>query len=189
MNGLLAWLSAMAAALGSTGFTPPCTGWHSVSTDSRLEFIVTFEGAPAPGEFHRFDVCMEIEPTRPESGRLEGFVDVTTADMASADLNEAIAEPEWFDSRNFPIARFVSERIEPEGGTAFIAHGMLSLKGRLQKITVPFTWQHADGAPGIAGEARLQRSAFGIGSGEWATGDSIGIEVTVRFDVALERLP
>jgi polyisoprenoid-binding protein YceI len=38
----------------------------------------------------------------------------------------------------------------------------------------------------MSGELSLQRTDFNIGTGEWSAGDIIGLEVDVRFEVALE---
>jgi polyisoprenoid-binding protein YceI len=39
----------------------------------------------------------------------------------------------------------------------------------------------------MAGELTLDRTRFGIGSGEWATPDPIGLDVKVKFKVTLRR--
>jgi len=39
----------------------------------------------------------------------------------------------------------------------------------------------------MAGQLDLDRSAFNIGTGEWATGRTIGLEVKVRFSLNLRK--
>lgn len=167
----------------------PCATWYSVADHSELHFIANFEGAPAPGEFHRFSVCMDFDPEQLRAGRLEVRVDITSADMASADVNEAIAGPEWFDFVQFPQAHFLSEEIAGDGDAMFVAHGRLTLKGMERDIDVPFSWQSEGAARYIKGELTLERSDFNIGSGEWSEDDAIGFDVTVRFEVKLETAP
>ena len=38
----------------------------------------------------------------------------------------------------------------------------------------------------MQGELTLRRTDFNVGSGEWSTGESIGLDVTLRFNVQLE---
>lgn len=186
-----AWLThpGFIAALTLVAGEPAsaCPEWQSVAAESQLHFFAKFEGADAPGTFKRFDVCLELDPAEPVSGRLEVHVDIRSADMDSADLNEAIAEPEWFDTGAFPQARFVSEDIEAAGEANFVARGELELKGVRRPVDVPFVWRELNGAATMSGEVLLERTAFGIGSGAWAEDESIGHEVTVRFSVVLER--
>lgn len=190
MSALLAFVGgAILLLAGPPSEAQACAGWHSVAGQSHLRFIVTFEGAEAPGEFRRFEVCLGSEPGGPDAARLKVRVDVASADMDSSDLNEAIAEPDWFDAGSFPQALFVSERIEPSGGNGFVAQGTLTLKGTSRPVDVPFAWRDGGATRVMSGELVLERGAFGIGSGEWATAESIGQVVTVRFEVTLERGP
>ena len=46
----------------------------------------------------------------------------------------------------------------------------------------------ADGVE-MAGRVELQRLDFGIGTGEWSSGDEIGLDVTVEFRLTLQRQP
>jgi hypothetical protein len=39
----------------------------------------------------------------------------------------------------------------------------------------------------MSGEIVIDRTRFDVGSGEWASGEPIGIGVRVRFRVTLER--
>ncbi len=161
--------------------------WQMVTDRSRLEFIVDYSGQEAPGLFRRFAVELQFDPTKPADGRLVVTVATLSADMDSADINEAIAAPEWFDFAGFAEARFVSDSIVAADNGQFVATGRLRLKGIEQDVAVPFTWSEADGLAHMRGELILQRGVFTIGSGEWAAPDIIGENVGVRFDVVLRR--
>jgi hypothetical protein len=39
----------------------------------------------------------------------------------------------------------------------------------------------------MSGEVVVDRTRFDVGSGEWESGDTIGTEVSVSFNVMLER--
>ena len=109
------------------------------------------------------------------------------ADMGDPDMNTIIADPVWFDVASFPQAVFESDRIEQTGLGEFVATGILNLKGISQDVAVPFSWSD-DGLRGdMRGQFALQRIDFNVGSGEWASGDAIGIEVQLQFDIRLER--
>lgn len=61
--------------------------WKMEPSGSRLEFIATFEKSPAPGIFKDFDVRLSFDPEQPAPSRLIVSIRVTSADMASADIN------------------------------------------------------------------------------------------------------
>jgi polyisoprenoid-binding protein YceI len=168
--------------------TAHAADWKSIPAASKLEFAATFEKTPAPGVFRQFDVRMRFDPEKPAGGALDVSIDIASADMASGDINKAIAGPEWFDFARFPKGEFHSTRIGSAGANRYVAQGMLSLKGTRQPVEVPFAWSpSADGGAGIDGEFTVKRSAFSIGTGEWKATDVIGPDVKIKFHVRLRK--
>jgi polyisoprenoid-binding protein YceI len=170
--------------------TPMNAGdWQMDESASRLEFFITYTGQQAPGIFRRFETRIDFDPGEPADGRLDVTVDVTSADMDSAEINEAMAETDWFDYAGFPEARFSSMQLMADGDTGYRAIGTLSLKGIEKEISVPFNWREAGEAPDrmatLSGELTLDRGDFVIGAGEWASGELIGLKVQLRFEVIL----
>lgn len=167
--------------------------WKLDPTGSRLEFAASFQNTPAPGVFKDFDVRLNFDPDKPTGGRLDVTIWVASADMASADINQAIAGIEWFDFARHQQAEFHAtdiRRVETGPQTSrYIARGTLALKGAQQALEVPFTWSPAADGASMAGEFSVKRGAFGIGTGEWVATDVIGADVTVKFRVRLRKLP
>jgi polyisoprenoid-binding protein YceI len=107
--------------------------------------------------------------------------------MANADINKAIAGPEWFDFARYPQASFQSTEIRHVDGNRYLARGTLSLKGAQRPVDVPFTWAATGDAATMDGEFTVPRAGFGIGTGEWAATNVIGPDVKVRFRVRLRK--
>src|SRR5213594_4135979 len=161
--------------------------WKMDPAGSKLEFIATFEKAAAPGEFKEFDARLRFDPDKPAGSRLDVTVKVTSADMNVADVHKEIRRKEWFDYAAFPRAEFRSTDLRRIEGNRYVARGTLLLKGVKQPVEVPFSWTaSADGAV-MEGELLLSRSAFGIGTGEWAETNVIGADVKVKFKVKLRK--
>lgn len=179
---LIVWI---AAAVLSTGAA--AADWTMDPAASRLEFVSTFEGNPATGVFRRFETTLRFDPTHPDDGRLDVVIAVATADMASAEINQAIAGPEWFDAAKYPRAEFHASDIRAIGARRFLARGTLKLKGVERPVDVPFAWTEDGGGARMDGELVLSRGAFGIGTGEWVSAKVIGPDVRIRFRVQLRR--
>jgi polyisoprenoid-binding protein YceI len=154
---------------------------------SAFTFEASFEGSPAPGRFEQFELELAFDPVNAADGQLRVTVNLAAADMGDPDMNGIIADPFWFDVVSFPRAVFASERIEASAPGEFTATGILTLKGMTQTVTVPFQWSQNDARASMRGEFVLQRIDFNVGSGEWSTGDAIGIDVKLQFDLLLER--
>lgn len=165
--------------------------WKLEPAGSRLEFIATFEKTPAPGIFKDFNVRLSFDPEQPGSGRLDVTIRVASADMASADINTAIAGIEWFDFARHQQAEFHASDIRrlptsPQPNR-FVARGTLSLKGVSQAVEVPFSWSPGTEGASMDGEFSVKRGPFGIGTGEWMVTDVIGADVKVKFRVRLRK--
>lgn len=168
-----------------TGVAGAATEWRMDPHASELLFQVSYQGEPAPGSFAKFDTQMHFDPAHPADGRLRVTVKLASIDMGSDDLNAAVRGPEWFDMHKFSQAEFSSSGFKRIAAGRYVATGTLQLKGMKRAVEVPFSWKPDGQAAMMRGELALDRTAFGIGTGDWATGDPIGLSVMVRFNVRL----
>jgi polyisoprenoid-binding protein YceI len=176
---LLAVLYTPHSVATDVGKTDMQKEWRSIAALSQLNYWVGFQSVPIKGEFRKFSVRYKPGDT------LLVSVDIRSAEMGDSELNSEIAAADWFDSKHFAEARFVSNSIASINDTdnQFLASGTLQLKGISRTIAVPFSWQ-PDGH--ITGELVIPRTDFAIGSGQWSSSDQIGIDVRVSFDVRLQ---
>ncbi len=184
MNAPARWLGVL--LLGYIG-SVNAADWKMEAADSRLEFVAVYERDAAPGVFKKFDTRLRFDPDRLGASKLQVTVTVTSADMSSAEVNEAIRAPEWFDFARFAEAEFRSSEIRRTAQGLYVARGKLTLKGITQEMAVPFSWTASGNTAALEGETTLKRSAFGIGTGEWENGDVIGLDVKVKYKIKLRK--
>lgn len=154
--------------------------WRSVE-GSRFTFQASFEGEPLPAEFREFDVVFTGD-------ELTVSVDLTKADMGDPDMNAILFDPMWFGAEAFKRADYRATRIDCNADDRCTAYGELDLKGTKQAVTVPFEWTVDGEQASLRGGLVINRSRFNVGSGEWSTGESIGLDVKLEFDLVLERV-
>ena len=187
----LAWSGLLLAGFGMQ--TARAADWKMEPSGSQLEFIAIFEKSPAPGVFKDFDTRLSFDPDQPSHSRLDVTIRVASADMASADINTAIAGIEWFDFARHQKAEFHASDIRrvptSPPSNRYIARGTLSLKGVSQAVEVPFNWSPSAEGASMDGEFSVKRGPFGIGTGEWMATDVIGADVKVKFRVRLRKAP
>lgn len=159
--------------------------WQSLPQDSEIRFVAELEGAAAEGLFRRFTVTLDPDALQAGRGQLTVRIEVASADMFSGELNEAIAEPEWFGFADAPTAVYQSTEIEAAGQGRYRARGELRLKCATQPVEFVFDWRRTDTRAHLSGSTQLRRGDFCVGSGDWAEDDSIGQAVRVDFDVTL----
>ena len=178
-------LACGALSLSAPGLLFSDTGhWTSVAAGSELEFAAYYEGEELPGHFAAFDVNLETDDETGVPTALLVEVQTGSADMKDREVNAEIVEPEWFDARSFPTARYESRNIRP-AESGFLAIGQLRLKGIERSLEIPLDWRQDGETATLSGSVTLSRQAWGVGTGEWSNNASLSDRVDLRYRVTL----
>lgn len=154
---------------------------------SVFSFETTIEDVVTTGEFRKFVVNLDFDPANRGAGKLQVSVDLRAADLGDPDMNAVLFDPAWFDIVQFTEAVFESADLTQTVPGEFLAVGTLSLKGSNKSVAVPFSWTDSGDKATMRGELILKRTDFDVGSGEWASDDSISVDVRLSFAVELKR--
>ena len=157
----------------------------SLPADSALGFAATWEGTVFRGAFKSFDAIIQFDPADLENSRFDVHIDVTSGRTGSRDRDEGMAEPDWFDFSTYPGARYQASRFQSLGDGWFQADGQLELKGVTRSVPVKFNWRERPAGAAMTGGARVSRLDFGVGEGDWASDEIIGLLVEVEFSLEL----
>ena len=177
----------LALLAGCVTTSAGAAGWIVDPARSALRFTATFESAPAPGVFRKFDASVQFVPGHAAGSRIDVVIAIPSADMSSAEINDAIRGPDWFDATRFPVAEFHSTEVRSVGGNRYLAVGTLKVKDTARPIEVPFTWTPEGNLATMDGTLTIDRGAFGVGLREWRSTKVIGASVEVRFSLHLRQ--
>lgn len=162
--------------------------WDIIPAESSISFTGTQNNAPVTGAFKLFKGTIEVDPEKPESAKLDFIINMDSLSVSYADLANILITPEWFDIKAFPTAEFKSNKISKIDDQHYSAAGILTIKNKSQPIVLKFTAVESPKNHGaVEGSTIIKRSDFGVGSGEWASTDTVKDEVTVNFKVAATR--
>jgi polyisoprenoid-binding protein YceI len=154
---------------------------------SRLTFRSKQMGVPVEGHFKKFGGTILFNPDRPETGRAQIDVDLTSIDAGSPDANDEVKTKGWFNLREFPTARFAAEpgSLRALGKGRYEAKGKISIKGKTRDAVVSFDYK-ADGTNAVLeGVIPILRTQYGVGDGPWADTSVVADEVPVKFRFVL----
>lgn len=161
-----------------------------VQTDkSSIAFVSKQMGAPSEGHFGKFSARIAFDPARPENGQAQIDVDLASINAGNADTNDEARGKPWFNTREFPTARFVSTGIRPLGGDRYETTGKMTIKGKTRDVVAPFTAKMGEGGIVIDGGIPILRLQYGIGEGAWADTATVADEVRVRFRFVVLATP
>jgi polyisoprenoid-binding protein YceI len=151
-----------------------------------LGFTATMNGSDIAGQFEDWSADIDFDPDALAQSRLVVRVSLGSARTGDAQRDQMLSGPDFFGSAG-PAAFFRSTRIRKQGAERFSAAGTLTMNGKSRPVTLAFNLRIAGDKATVTGSTRLDRTAFGIGSGEWAAADRIATEVAVSFRFSARR--
>ena len=155
-----------------------------VSRGGKLGFSVDWNGTPIAGSFGRWTSDIRFSPDDLTHSAIIVNVDLGSASTSDAQRDEMLLGDSFFNVAVHPKAVFTSSSISNVGGDKYRARGTLKLHGKAQPLTLDFRLKIDGSNAKVSGTSRLKRTAFGVGSGEWAATDEIADNVSVSFDFA-----
>jgi polyisoprenoid-binding protein YceI len=171
--------AAFAAVAGADAGAAEITA--VVPAKSSIGFVIREMNVPVSGRFGRFTAQVSFDPSRPEAAKVSIDVDTASIDAGSDEANDEVVGKGWLDVKDFPQAHFASSAFRALGGNRYEVSGRLTIKGRSQDVTAPFTFAPQGAGGTIDGSFTLKRADFSIGEGSWSDFSAVANEIQLKF--------
>ena len=148
---------------------------------SSLSFVYKQMNVPVDGQFKSFRAKLAFDPAKPAAAKAEFEIDLASVDAGSKDANDEVAGKAWFDTKTYPVARFVATSVKPLGNNRYEVAGKMSIKGRTQDLSTPVTVTQQGSNATFDGALVLKRADYGIGDGVWADFGTVANEIQIKF--------
>lgn len=148
---------------------------------SVVSFVYKQLNVPVEGSFKRFHGQISFDPAKPALGRAQIDIELASIDAGSDEANDEVAGKLWFNTKAFPVARFVATSIRPLGSNRFEVAGKMSIKGRTHDERTVVTFQPQGSSGVFAGSLVLKRADYGIGEGMWADFGTVANDIQIKF--------
>lgn len=156
--------------------------WQIVPDKSSLTFTATQNDAPVTGEFKTFSGEIHFDPKQLESSYLKIIVDMNSVTTSYKDVEDTLKTSDWFNIKLFPQAIFTAKKFTAVENNRYKANGALTIRDKTLPIELDFTLDEYSAEKAQAkGTATLQRTAFGVGQGEWASTEDVKDKVDINF--------
>lgn len=156
--------------------------FNHIQTDkSTLGFVYKQMGVPVDGSFKKFMAQLNFDPARLNTAKASLDLDVTSIDTGSDEGNDEVATKAWFNAKAFPRAKFESTSFKALGGNKYEVIGKMSIKGRTQNVSAPFTLNQQGSNAIVDGAFVLKRADFAIGEGAWSDFGTVANEIQIKF--------
>ena len=176
--------------LAGVSFFSQAAEFNRVLADqSTLTFAYKQMGVPMEGKFRKFSARIAFDPSKATDASAQLEVDLASIDTGFSDGDKEVLGKQWFNASTYPAARFVSTSVKRQIGSHYEVAGKLTLKGKTQNVSAPFSFRR-DGTKGIFdGAFTLKRLDYAIGEGAWADVSAVANEIQIRFHIVADAAP
>ena len=164
----------------------PLADW-TVMPGGRLGFTARWNGEAVRGSFGRWRAAIRFSRDDLAKSNIRVTVDLASADTGDGQRDDSLKSSDFFNVTAQPSAVFTARDIRHIDGDHYEARGTLALRGVSKPATLRFTLRIEDDKSRVAGTARIDRTAFGVGQGEWAATDAIAAAVDIDFSFSATR--
>lgn len=160
--------------------------WRVIENDSHVKFTASQQGTEFTGAFGSFDAIINFNEDAVEKASVTATIDLGSVSAGDKDRDGALPGKEWFDVKTFPKAVFQSDDFVKIGDNTYEARGTLSMKGKSQPLTLPFTLDITGAKAEMQGSLTLDRTLWKVGTGAWSTDEWASTDVTVDVKISAE---
>jgi cytochrome b561/polyisoprenoid-binding protein YceI len=159
----------------------------AVAKGSTLSFSATWAGDAIEGQFKRWTADILFSPNALDRSKLTVSIDMGSAATGDDQRDSSLPSGDFFDTASHPKATYTASKFRKTGEGKFVADGTLDLRGVKKPLSLPFTLKIDGDTATARGVTTLDRTAFGVGQGEWASTDQIGGKVKVSFAITAQK--
>jgi polyisoprenoid-binding protein YceI len=169
--------------------------WDIDKGHSNVYFDIRHTYATVRGQFEDYAGSVQFDADNMEMGKISLEVHTKSVNTGIPNRDNHLRADEFFGVKKYPTMTFVSTGVKLKEGNQFIVEGDLTIKGKTQKVAVPFTFFGSRENPlkkgqQVAGfEARfsINRLDYGVGSGKYVEMGTIGNQVDILVTLELVK--
>lgn len=173
----LACISGLAFAINLSQVDP---------TKSSVTFVSKQMNVPVEGKFSKFKSNVKLDTDKVESAKGSIEIELASIDTGSKEGNEEVAGKKWFDTKQYPIAKFELKKAKKISEGKIELAGDLSIKGKTKPLTTVANLKISGNQATIEGTFVFKRLDYVIGEGIWGDVDVVANEVQIKYQLLLK---
>ncbi len=174
---------AASESASSSSETTKITVWTVDKSATTIAFATTFSGEAINGGFGAYTASIAFDPEQLDKSRVKVAIDLASVNSGDGDRDGTLKSDAFFNVAVTPKAVYEASSFTKTDATHFVARGKLTMHGTTRPLNLPFTLNIKSGVATMSGTVDLDRTAFGVGTGDWAKTDSVPAKVTVIINL------
>jgi polyisoprenoid-binding protein YceI len=192
---LITLIAIMSIVLCANYASAELEKWDIDKGHSSVYFDVRHTYATVRGYFEDYTGSVQFDADNMEMGRIKLEVKTKSVNTGIPNRDNHLRADEFFAVKKFPTMTFESTEVKQKQDNKYMVEGNLTVKGKTQKVAVPFTYFGSRENPlkkgqQVAGfEARfaVNRLDYGVGSGKYVEMGTIGNKVNILVTLEVVR--
>ncbi len=172
------------------------TMWKTDKPHTSVNFSVTHFFSSVPGKFTDYDGMIHFDPNNLKGSKADFSISINSVDTDDAKRDNHLKSKDFFDAETYPKMSFSSTKFEKKSNKEYLVHGKLTIKGVTKDVVLPMKITGEMEHPmmkgtiilGVEIETSIDRTEFGVGTGDWAATMVVGDEVLIHIPMELNRM-
>ncbi len=169
--------------------------WDIDKGHSSVYFDVRHTYATVRGQFEDYTGSVQFDADNMEMGKIKLEVRTKSVNTGIPNRDNHLRADEFFAVKKYPTMIFESTGVKPKQGNEYLVEGNLTVKGKTQKVAVPFTYFGSRENPlkkgqqvaGFETRFSINRLDYGVGSGKYVEMGTIGNKVNILVTLEVVR--
>lgn len=176
-------VASSAETVSSASSAAAVTNWIVDKSATTIAFATTFSGEAINGGFSSYTANIAFDPAQLDKSHVKVTIDLASVNSGDGDRDGTLKSDAFFNVAATPRAIYEASSFTKTDATHFVARGRLTMHGTTKPLNLPFTLNIKSGVATMSGTVDLDRTAFGVGTGDWAKTDSVPAKVTVKINL------
>jgi len=171
------------------------TKWNVDKSHTSVNFSINRFFSEITGKFTDFDSSFNFDANNLKGSKTEFTVAVNSVNTANEKRDQHLQSADFFDSETYPKMTFTSTKFEKKSDADYLIYGKLTIKDQTKDVVLPMKITGEMEHPmakgvfilSVAINATINRTDYGVGTGNWATKTVLGDEVKINIPIDLVR--
>ena len=172
------------------------TMWKIDMPHTSVNFSINHFFSSVQGKFTDFDGMIHFDPNNLKGSKANFSVSINSVNTDDAKRDKHLKSKDFFDANAYPKMSFNSTKFEKKSDKEYLIHGKLTIKDKTKDVILPMKITGKMEHPmmkgtiilGVVIDTTIDRTDYGVGTGDWAATMVVGDEVRIHIPMELNRM-
>jgi polyisoprenoid-binding protein YceI len=172
------------------------TMWKIDMPHNSVNFSINHFFSSVLGKFTDFDGMIHFDPNNLKGSKANFSVSINSVNTDDAKRDKHLKSKDFFDANAYPKMSFNSTKFEKKSDKEYLIHGKLTIKDKTKDVILPMKITGKMEHPmmkgtiilGVVIDTTIDRTDYGVGTGDWAATMVVGDEVRIHIPMELNRM-